>query len=85
MWQKIEKNIFILLQTTLSNMLQILSIFMDIKYSTSIIFVPNLKEIKPWEDVFYNFKCISIFVQRRKTWRVIFKSAYLINHYHNQY
>ena len=33
-------------------MLQILSNFMEVKSITSIIFVPNLKEIKAREDVF---------------------------------
>ena len=36
---------------TLLNMLQILSIFMDVKSSTSVIFVPNLKKSKPEKTV----------------------------------
>ena len=36
-------------------MLQILLNFMDIKSSTSIIFVPNLKEIEAREDGFHEF------------------------------
>ena len=39
---------------------------MEIKSSTSIIFVPNLKKIKAREDVFTNFKNIFILVQRRR-------------------
>ena len=46
---------FVVLRITLSNMLQILSIFMEIKSSTSLIFVPNLKEIKTQEERFHEF------------------------------
>ena len=35
---------------------------MEIKSSTSIIFVPNLKEIKAQEDGFHEFKNIFILV-----------------------
>ena len=38
-----------------SNIFQILLNFMEIKYSTSIIFVPNLKEIEVREDGFHEF------------------------------
>ena len=54
MTENCEK-IFILLQITLSNTYGlILSIFMEMKSSTNIIFVPNLKEIKT-QDGFHEF------------------------------
>ena len=63
-------------------MLQILSPFMEIKSSTSTIFVPNLKEIKAEKIDFTNLNLFLLFfVQRRiyeENW-VIFKSAYLMN------
>ena len=37
-------------------MLQVLLIFMEIKSSASIIFVPNLKEMETWDDGLINFK-----------------------------
>ena len=46
---------FMLSQITHSNMLQILSSFIEIKSSTSIIFVPNLKEIEIREHSFQEF------------------------------
>ena len=36
-------------------MLQILSNFMELKSSTSITFIPNLKETKAQEDGFHEF------------------------------
>ena len=47
---------FALSQIICSNMLQILSNFIEIKSNTSIIFVPNLKEIEIREHNFKFFK-----------------------------
>ena len=47
-------------------MLQILSIFMEIKSGASIIFVPNLKEIKIWEDSFHKFQIYFYFCAKKK-------------------
>ena len=42
---------------------------MKIKFSTSIIFVQNLKEIEAREEVFTNSKNIFVLVRRRKIQR----------------
>ena len=61
-------------------MLQILSNFMEIKSSTNIIFVPNLKEMEALK--MFLFWCKE--EKYEENW-VIFKSKYLVNPWHNQH